>query len=153
MSRKTKKPAPASLDARAKAKLRAALHEAGHFIAAKHFGVAEVSGLHPVGVGQFAGKTVYGSTAAFNEAVIGWCGPLAESRPGRTLKEWKDVSGVYWQLFVENKLSKEDTDLINRHGDKRKSFNRAVEILADAENEITQATASLFKQDSLFNFP
>ena len=83
MSRKTTKPAPASLDARAKAKLRAALHEAGHFIAAKHFGVAEVSGLHPVGVGQFAGKTVYGSTAAFNESVIGWCGPLAESRPGR----------------------------------------------------------------------
>ncbi len=144
---------PARLDARAQAKLRAALHEAGHFIAAKHFKVAEVSGLHPAGAGQFEGKTLYGSTAAFNEAVIGWCGPLAESRPGRTLKEWKDVSRVYWQLFTENKLSKEDTDLINRYADKRKTFERAVEIVAGAENEITQATASLFKQDSLFNFP
>jgi hypothetical protein len=144
---------PFKLDARAEAKLRAALHESGHYIAAKHFGVAEVSGLHPVGVGKFAGKTLYGSTAAFNEAVIGWAGPLAEQRPGRSLVEWKTASQTVWQMFTENQLSKADTDLINRHSDKRKSFNRAVEILADAENEITQATASLFKQDSLFNFP
>jgi hypothetical protein len=145
---------PPKLDARAQAKLRAALPEAGHFIAAKHFGVAEVSGLHRVGKSwQFAGKTLYGLTSAFNEAVIGWAGALAEQRPGRTLTEWKAASQTVWQMFAENQLSKADSDLINRQADKRKTFEHAVEILAGVENEITQATASLFKQDSLFNFP
>lgn len=36
---------------------------------------------------------------------------------------------------------------------KRKTFAQAVEILAGAENEIIKATSTLFKQDSLFNFP
>jgi hypothetical protein len=142
VSRKPKA-APVKLDARAQAKLRAALHEAGHFIAAKHFGVAEVAGLHRVGNSvQFTGKTLYGSTSAFNEAVIEWAGALAEQRPGRTSVEWKAASQTVWQMFTENQLSKADTDLINRHADKRKTFGCAVEILAGSENEITQATAS-----------
>jgi hypothetical protein len=148
------KSAPVKLDARQQAKLRAAIHEAGHFIAAKHFGVAEVSGLHPVGNSiQFAGKTVYSSTSAFNEAVIGWCGPLAQQRPGRKPQEWEDTAESVWQMFVENQLNKADTDLISRYGDERKTFTRAVEILADSESEIFQVATSLYNQDSLFNFP
>lgn len=45
---------------------------AGHFVAAEHYGVVELSGLDRVGTsGQFSGKTVYGSTSVFNELASG----------------------------------------------------------------------------------
>ena len=142
------------LDARAQAKLRAALHEAGHFIAAKHFKVAEVSGLHRVGnAGTFTGKTVYSPTSAFNEAVIGWAGPLAGMMGGRTPGQWRADGKTVWEMFTANQLTKSDSDLIARYADKHKTFAQAVKILSDNFAAVTQAAVNLFKQDSLFNFP
>ena len=153
MSRKSKaKPPP--LDAQAQAKLRAALHQAGHFIAAKHFKIAEVSGIHRVGsAGQFTGKTIYSPTSSFNEAVIGWSGPLAGMIGGRTPEQWKADCKTVWEMFTENQLTKNDSDLSNRHADKRKTFAQAVKILSDNFAATVQAAVNLFRRDSLFNFP
>jgi hypothetical protein len=153
VSRKSKAK-PALLDERAQAKLRAALHEAGHFIAAKHYNVAEVSGLHRVGnAGHFTGKTIYSPTSAFNEAVIGWAGALAETMLGKTPTQWETDCKTVWEMFTENQLTKNDSDLINRHADARKTFAQAVKILLDNFDETRQAAVNLFNQDSLFNFP
>lgn len=153
MSRKTKTK-PATLDERAQAKLRAAMHEAGHFVVAKHFKVAEVSGLHAVGnAGQFTGKTVYAPTTAFNEAVIGWAGPLAEAMIGKTPEQWKPACETVWEMFTENQLTKNDSDLINRQEDKRKTFGQAVKILTENFGQVGEVAINLFKQDSIFNFP
>jgi hypothetical protein len=140
------------LDELAQGKLRAAFHEAGQFIAAKHFGVAQASGLHRIGKStRFAGKTVYSPTSAFNVAVIGWAGALAEGVFVHRSGKWKAIQETVWQLFAENLLTKGDSDLISRHRDTRKTFAEAVKILADKYDDVKETAKELARLDSVFN--
>ncbi len=129
-------------DDQAKARLAAALHEAGHFVSAWHLGCAKVSQIWQAGT-KFTGASRHGSTSAFNESVIGWAGPVAEIRSGKAV----------WQMFIHGQLSNADTDLINRHTDKHKSLNLAVKILRDNDEAMRTATMEIFRMGNLINFP
>jgi hypothetical protein len=153
VSQKTKAGSP-PLDARSHAHVRAAFHEPGRFIAAEHYQVAEVSGLHPVANGSgFAGKTVYSPTTPFNDAVIGWSGALMEiyfvNQPG----EWSVTRKTDWQMVAKGQLSKSDSDLISRHPATRKTFNVAAKILESDFESVKQAADSLCRFNSVVNFP
>ena len=153
MSQKTHA-VPPPLDARTQAKLRAAFHEAGRFIAAKHFKVAEVSGLHPLAKGaRFAGKTIYSPTSPFNEAVIGWAGALAEMVFAHQPDKWEVIRQTAWEMFAENMLSKADSDLIASLKEKRKTFNAAAKIIKDNFDQTKDAALNLARFDSIHNFP
>ena len=145
---------PTQLDDRAKARLRAAMHEAGRFIVANHFGVAQAASVYPVGNGdQFIGKTIYSPTSPANEAVIGWAGPLAEMRLGKSPEQWQDDCNAVWEMFAANQLTKTDSDLINRHAEKKKSFAQAVKILSGQLDEITRTAIDIFRCGTSINFP
>lgn len=153
MSRKTKADSP-PLDARAQAHVRAAFHEAGRFIAAKHFGVAQVSGLHPVANGSgFTGKTVYAPTTPFNEAVIGWAGALIETYFANQPDKWTATRKTVWEMFAASQLTKSDSDLIGRNKEKRKTFNAAVKILESNFDQVKQTADWLCRFNSIVNFP
>jgi hypothetical protein len=142
----------ALLDELAQGKLRAAFHEAGQFIAAKHFRVAQASGLHRIGKStRFAGKTVFSPTSPFNTAVVGWAGALAEAVFVHRSDKWKAIQETVWQLFGENLLTKNDSDLIARHRDTRKTFAQATKILTDNYDELKETAKELARLDSAFN--
>jgi hypothetical protein len=153
MSRGTKENS-AELDELAQARLRASMHEAGQFIAAKHFKVALASVIQQAGkVARFKGKTHYSPTSAFNVAVIGWAGALGEAVFVYRSQDWKTIRETVWQMFAENQLSKGDSDLIVRHRDTRKTFAQASKILSDNYDELKQSAGTLARHDSIFNFP
>jgi hypothetical protein len=134
------------------AKLRVAFHEAGRFIVTKHLRIAKVSGLHPIADGPlFAGKTLYSPTSPFNEAVIGWSGALAEMVFVIKSAKWSSTCKTVWEMFAENQLSKNDSDLITRHEEKRKTFNAAVKIIEDNFGTLKQAALELVRFNSLRN--
>lgn len=115
MNRK-KKADSSSRDVLKQAKLRAAFHEAGRYIVTKHFRIAKVSGLRPIANGPlFVGKTLYSPTSPFNEAVIGWSGALAEMLFVIKSSKWIGTCKTVWEMFAENQLSKNDSDLISCH--------------------------------------
>lgn len=134
------------------AKLRAAFHAAGRFIAAKHFRVAKGSSLRPIGNGaHFADETIYSPTSASNEAIIGWSGALAEMVFIIKSAQWKGTCKTVWEMFAEHQLSKNDSDLINHHEEKRETFNAAVKIIEDNFAELKQAALSLASSNSVLN--
>ena len=153
MSRKKTADAP-PLSPRAHAHVRAAFHEAGRYIAAKHFKIAQVSGLYPLANGsQFVGKTVYEPTTPFNESVIGWAGAIMEIYFANQPDKWNVTRKTVWELFAKNQLSKSDSDLIGRHAEKRKTFAAAVKILKSNFGEIKEVADILCRFNSVINFP
>lgn len=153
VSRKTKADSP-PLDARANAHVRAAFHEAGRFVAAKHFGIAEVSVLNPVANGSgFAGKTIYTPTTPFNEAVIGWTGALIETYFANQPDKWPVTRKTVWEMFAANQLTKGDSDLIGRHKERRKTFNVAVKILESNFGQVKETADWLCRYNAIVSFP
>jgi hypothetical protein len=153
VSRKKQADSP-PLSPRDHARVRAAFHEAGRFIAAKHFKVAQVSGLHPLPNGsRFAGKTVYEATTPFNEAVIGWAGAIMEIYFANQPDKWGVTRKTVWEMFVENQLSKGDSDLISRHADKRKTFAAAVKIIKSNFEQTKEVADTLCRFGFVANFP
>jgi hypothetical protein len=136
-------------------KTRAAFHEAGRFIAAKHFEVAQVTQIWSIGypILRYAGRTTYTKTSPFNESVIGWSGGLGEMMQDKTLPQWEKECETVLEMFNANELTKADTDLINRHGDKRKTFKAAIKILAQNFKQVAEVAQILVEQDSFFAFP
>jgi hypothetical protein len=123
-----------------------AYHEAGHFIVAKHFGLAVYSHLTDCGEPtdektSFTGQTVFGRTTLFRAAVIGWAGVLGEDMTGKLHDDWHENVDSIWDSHFPDDLSNTDLAAVNGHRMKRRAFNTAVRILSKNFNQV-QAVAS-----------
>lgn len=135
-------------------KTRAAFHEAGRFIAAKHFEVAQVTQIWSIGypIRRYGGRTTYAKTSPFNESVIGWSGALGEVMQDKTPRQWANDCETVLEMFNANQLTKADADLINRHGERSKTFKAAIKILAQNFKPVSEVAQILVEQDSFFAF-
>jgi len=148
--KKTTPPSPPALWASDKA--RAAFHEAGHWVVARHFGAAGSCWIIERGTPTkenkaFTGQTEFKvKTTPFREAVIGWAGDLGEAAYDEDLNRCKDLDR--WREEVEmreddmiwdycedyearpDELSATDIESINGHPWKRRTFKTAIEIIA-----------------------
>jgi hypothetical protein len=122
-------------------------HEAGHLIAARHFGLvswAEVfpSGTKkPMGEKHFIGTTHYNHTTPFRAAVIGWAGLISEDIPDNAKALTSDVVRALFDytmdmIDMEDEISPTDRACILGHRQTRRACKTAGAILARRRREV-----------------
>jgi hypothetical protein len=109
-----------------------AFHEAGHFLAAKHFKlqahveVVDTGEAPTLESGSFEGTmTINLATTPFRSAVIAWAGPLAEALAAQGPEEWRCFLEMFYSLSVDSDFigfSSADRAAILRHSMRRRAF-------------------------------
>jgi len=127
-----------------------AFHEAGHCVAAAHFELTWRSSIWRVhkklrwGERFYSGITFRQTTTKFNEAVIGWAGPIAELQQDGELPYALDPELVKDELGGE--LSPSDAASINCHRQKQRTFETAANIIRDHRHDLEKIERRLLRQ-------
>jgi hypothetical protein len=133
---------------------RAAYHEAGHVIAARHFKLYAWADVFPTGTKKpreektFIGRTYHQHTTPFREAVIGWAGLIATDIPTdpEALTDWGvDIVFDYTMTMIdlEDEMSATDRASILGHPQLWRACRTAGAILARRIKEVGLEAESL----------
>ncbi len=133
-----------------------AFHEAGHFVVAHHFGVADYCYIKHRGTPtderlSFTGQTKWLSATPFRNAVVGWAGVLGESAHDRDPDIWKDECEAIWDLHNPEdpavEMSATDLAAVNSHPWKLRAFNTAVQIIEKRFALLQKVAAHLIENE------
>lgn len=121
--------------------MRSACHEAGHAIAAEHFGLnwtAEILRANhraSWGTRKYAGRVLWRPGTDFRRCVIGFAGPIAEGFCDD--QNHLDVITVddILDAAVLGQLSVTDEAAIRGHAQVRRAFTLAVKVLEDRKSD------------------
>ncbi|MCX6923422.1 MAG: hypothetical protein NT154_09480 [Verrucomicrobia bacterium] len=139
-------------------KWQTACHEAGHYVAAKHFAVHERAYIQRVGKATlgnkaYIGKTEYRQTTPFREAVIGWAGLIATDLADMRLAEWRALdAGEHFQDKCDvllDDLSATDIAGIESHSAQWRTFKTAWGILMKRRGEFAGIVKQLMSSGSV----
>ena len=127
-----------------------AFHEAGHCVAAAHFELTWRSYIWRVhkklrwGEMFYSGITYRQATTNFNEAVIGWAGPIAELQQDGELPY--ALSPELFKDELGGELSPSDDASIKCHRQKQRTFDTAANIIRDHWHDLEKIARRLIRQ-------
>lgn len=136
----------------ARDKRNAAFHEAGHYIAAKHFGLFSFACLYRVPnptehERTYRGRTTYQRTTPFREAVIGWSGPIAEYLADSDLETWPDEDlETFEDCHCYEQYSATDEQAMHAHPQRWRAIKTAWRIVVTRRVEVVAAANAMLRK-------
>ena len=119
-----------------------AVHEAGHFLVAKHFGLSATIRLwrvegNPEQQRLIWGQCAFDKTTPFRKSCIGWGGHVSDILRGIkddiTVQDLADEALHSWD---EDDASESDSESINSHPQRRRAVKLAATVLLANRNEV-----------------
>lgn len=124
---------------------KAAIHEAGHFILAKHFGLEvrlrlwRTEFIEPDVYKIVRGQCAREFTTAFQTCCIGWAGHVSEMlMMSEENISAEDVFETALDYFDENEASATDLTHINGHPQKLRALRLAAKVMATRRGKVQQ---------------
>lgn len=125
-------------------KRRSAFHEAGHCIAAQHFGLRWTARVvrvpHPATDEKtYVGQTHYQHTTKSRRAIIAWSGLIAEYLADKPVADWiTEEMEVFEDVTFPNEYSATDCEGIDGDGQRRRSLKTAWHIVTTRSYEVAR---------------
>jgi hypothetical protein len=136
----------------ARDKRLAAFHEAGHCVAAQHFGLACDAYILRIGEPTlenkaYVGRTSYQRTTPFRKAVIGWAGLIVEYLAHESpINDWPNAcveDFADYEDSVPDDHSATDNEALNAHPQRWRAMKLAWRIIIEHRHEVAGIAEAL----------